>query len=162
MMQPGILSLSSPPVGDQHLTSGLPQILTRYEQTADSSAPARVIVDREGMAAPFLQDLKARGYTVVTVLRTDHYDGLDAFTEVGVFVPLERGCAGQMAREVVLVPAAPTTPKLIPIVTTAATCDAVELAQTYTRRWPAQEKSFEIGFCLWVWRRTTDTRIPPR
>jgi hypothetical protein len=36
-------------------------------------------------------------------------------------------------------PAAPTTPKLIPIVTTASTLDAVELAQTYTRRWPAQE-----------------------
>jgi len=36
-------------------------------------------------------------------------------------------------------PAAPTTPKLIPIVTTAPTLDAVEVAQTYTRRWPAQE-----------------------
>ena len=36
-------------------------------------------------------------------------------------------------------PAAPTTAKLIPIVTTAETADAVELAQTYTRRWPAQE-----------------------
>jgi hypothetical protein len=32
-----------------------------------------------------------------------------------------------------------TTPKLIPIVTTASTVDAVELAQTYTRRWSAQE-----------------------
>ena len=30
-------------------------------------------------------------------------------------------------------------PKLIPIVTTAAEADAVELVQTYTRRWPAQE-----------------------
>lgn len=36
-------------------------------------------------------------------------------------------------------PAAPTTPKLIPIVTTAPTLDAVEVAQTYIRRWPAQE-----------------------
>jgi hypothetical protein len=38
--------------------------------------------------------------------------------------------------------AAPTTeitPKLIPIVTTAETFDAVELAQTYIHRWPAQE-----------------------
>ena len=181
--------------GDQHLTSGLPDILTRYEQTVDSPVSARVIVDREGMAAPFLQDLKARGYTVVTVLRSDQYDGLEAFTEVGVFVPLEWDRDGQVVREVapacfavplpdqaeaVLplrvalirdlrrqvpdtrqrdeldedmrapswwqaewkakpLPATPTTPKLIPIVTTAATCDAVELAQTYTRRWPVQE-----------------------
>ena len=36
-------------------------------------------------------------------------------------------------------PATPTTAKLIPIVTTADTIDAVELAQTYTRRWPVQE-----------------------
>ena len=32
-------------------------------------------------------------------------------------------------------------PALIPIVTTADTVDAVELAQTYTRRWPVQENS---------------------
>ncbi len=36
-------------------------------------------------------------------------------------------------------PATPVTPKLIPIVSTAATADAVELAQTYTRRWSVQE-----------------------
>jgi hypothetical protein len=36
-------------------------------------------------------------------------------------------------------PAISTTPKLIPIVTTASTVDAVELAQTYTQRWAAQE-----------------------
>jgi hypothetical protein len=35
--------------------------------------------------------------------------------------------------------AEPTTAKLIPIVTTAACIDAVELAQTYIRRWPRQE-----------------------
>ncbi len=38
-------------------------------------------------------------------------------------------------------PAPPTEPKLIPIVTTAAEADAVELVQTYTRRWPAQENA---------------------
>jgi hypothetical protein len=37
--------------------------------------------------------------------------------------------------------ASPTVPKLIPIVTTAPEADAVELAQTYTRRWPAQENA---------------------
>jgi hypothetical protein len=36
-------------------------------------------------------------------------------------------------------PATPVTPKLIPIVTTADTADAVELARTYIHRWPAQE-----------------------
>jgi hypothetical protein len=36
-------------------------------------------------------------------------------------------------------PATPTTPKPIPIGTTTPTVDAVELAQTYTRRWAAQE-----------------------
>jgi len=36
-------------------------------------------------------------------------------------------------------PAKERTPKLISIVTTANTCDAVELAQTYIHRWPAQE-----------------------
>ena len=36
-------------------------------------------------------------------------------------------------------PAKETTAKLIPIVTTAQTIDAIELAQTYIHRWPAQE-----------------------
>ena len=38
-------------------------------------------------------------------------------------------------------PAAPTEPRLIPIVTTAATVDPVELVQVYTRSFPAQENS---------------------
>ncbi len=37
------------------------------------------------------------------------------------------------------VPAAPTAPKLIPIVTTAAGLDAADLARTYFNRWPQQE-----------------------
>src|SRR5258708_33348936 len=37
--------------------------------------------------------------------------------------------------------ATPTEPALIPIVTTASSADALELAQTYTHRWPAQENS---------------------
>jgi len=181
--------------GDQHLTMGLPPILARYQDSAGEAPPVRVIVDREGLAAPFLRDLKALGHTVVTVLRTDQYDGLESFTEVGMFVPLERDRYGQLVREVapacfalplpdqkgqVLplrvalirdlrrhvpctrqeeetdedvhkaawwqaewkaepMPAAPTTAKLIPIVTTADAVDAVALAQTYTRRWPVQE-----------------------
>jgi hypothetical protein len=38
-------------------------------------------------------------------------------------------------------PAAPTEPKFIPIVITAAACDPVELVQVYTHRWPAQENN---------------------
>jgi hypothetical protein len=38
-------------------------------------------------------------------------------------------------------PVQPTVPKLIPIVTTAPEADAIELVQTYTRRWPVQENA---------------------
>ncbi len=38
-------------------------------------------------------------------------------------------------------PSAPTEPRLIPIVTTAASVDPVELVQVYTHRWPAQENN---------------------
>jgi hypothetical protein len=155
-----------------------------------------VIVDREGMTAPFLRDLKALGHTVVTILRTDPYDGLQSFTEVGMFVPLERDQQGNLVPEVAPAcfalplpdqkgqvlpvrvalirdlrrrvactqqeeetdedvrkpawwqaewkaeptPAAPTEARLIPIVTTADTIDAVELAQTSTRRWEVARK----------------------
>jgi hypothetical protein len=186
--------------GDQHLMVGLPGILARYEQATGKAAQTRIIVDREGMAAGFLADLVASGRTVVTVLRTDQYEGLSSFTEVGPFVPLARDRHGKLIREVAAAcfalplpdppgaslplrvalvrdlrrqvpcqhaeepprrwdadlnlleqawwedgwqasptPVAPTTPKLIPIVTTAATIDAITLAQTYARRWPAQE-----------------------
>src|SRR5205085_1667666 len=177
--------------GDQHLTMGLPPILARYQGSEGEAPSVRVIVDREGMAAPFLRDLKTLGHTVVTILRTDQYEGLESFTNVATFVPLERDRHGQLVREVAPAcfalplpdqkgqclplrvalirdlrrhvpspkpdeeteeearnpawwqagwkaeptPATPTTAKLIPIVTTADTIDAVELAQTYTRRW---------------------------
>jgi hypothetical protein len=38
-------------------------------------------------------------------------------------------------------PPAPTTPKLIPVITTGHGMDAVELAQTYFQRWKCQENS---------------------
>ncbi len=191
--------------GDQHLTTGLPAILTSYEQAADLQRIGRVVVDREGMAAEFLATLARQGRTVVTVLRTDQYTGLESFREVGEFVPLRVDRHNKVIREVALarfslslpehpgqnlevqvalirdlsrrVPnelraededgprrwdekpdgthenwldanwqatpmkASPTAPKLIPIVTTATEADAVELAQTYMRRWPAQENA---------------------
>jgi hypothetical protein len=181
--------------GDQHLTVGLPKALARYEQAGGKTAHARIIVDREGMAAPFLRDLAEAGHTIVTLLKTNQYEGLTSFSEVGEFVPLTHDRNGQVIREVApacfvlplsdqkdrvlplqvalirdlrrqvpyapleedpnddpgLPPwwrenwqaeptkARPTTAKLIPIVTTAPHIDAVELAQTYIRRWPLQE-----------------------
>jgi hypothetical protein len=189
--------------GDTHLTSGLPSVVARYEQQAGTSTVKRIIVDREGMAAEFLATLHDAGRTVISVLRTDQYSGLDSFTDVGSFVPLRISKSGKVVREmapasialslpdhpgeslrlrVALIrdlhyyvpvvpskedleypkrwdadlnwhdrmwwdegwkatptPAISTTPKLIPIVTTASTVDAVELAQIYTQRWSAQE-----------------------
>ena len=191
--------------GDQHLTVGLPAMIARYEQAAGLHRLERVVVDREGMAAEFLAALASEGHSVVTVLRTDQYSGLESFREVSEFVPLRVDRQGKVTREVALarfslplpehpgqeldvrvalirdlcrqVPdekqpededgprrwdekpdgthedwldgnwqatpmkASPTVPKLIPIVTTAPEADAVELAQTYTRRWPAQENA---------------------
>src|SRR5947209_1302244 len=181
--------------GDQHITAGLPQVLARYEQAGGKTAHARIIVDREGMAAAFLRDLSEAGHTVVTLLRTDQYAGLESFTNVGPFVPLASDPHGQVTREVAPAcfalplpdqagqflplrvalirdlrrqvpcsqqeeeaehdgrvrawwhdhwqaeptPAKPSSAKLIPIVTTAASSDAVGLAQAYIRRWPLQE-----------------------
>jgi hypothetical protein len=189
--------------GDQHLTVGLPSIVARYEQAVRGATVERVVVDREGMAAEFLSSLGIVGRTVVSVLRTDQYDGLESFTEIGSFVPLCLDQEGNVIREVAPAsialplpdhpgeqlplrvalirdlrrhipvvlskeeadlparwdtdmdrgdrtwwqdgwkappaPAVPTTPKLIPIVTTAPQINAVELAQTYIHRWPTQE-----------------------
>ncbi len=183
--------------GDHHLTAGVPAILAQYEASGAVVEQSRLIVDREGMGACFLRDLTLAGYTVVTVLKTDQYTGIDSFTQIGAFVPLTYDRDGQVVREVAPAcfalplpesagqtlplrvalirdwhrhmlcpeeeeaqdernahkrgwwrdgwkaeptPAPPTQAKLIPIVTTATTCDdAVELVATYTRRWAAQE-----------------------
>jgi hypothetical protein len=74
--------------GDQHLTVGLPQVLARYEQAGGKTAHARIIVVSFGMAAPFLRDLAEAGHIIVTLLKTNQYDGLTSFTQVGEFVPL--------------------------------------------------------------------------
>ncbi len=86
--------------GDLHLTSGLPQILDRYQQATSKHLTARIIVDREGMGAEFLAGLVAAGHTAVTVLRSDQYTGLESFTEVGAFVPLVSDRQGSVVREV--------------------------------------------------------------
>jgi hypothetical protein len=190
--------------GDQHLTIGLPAILTHYEQAAGLESLKRIVVDREGMSAEFLAALAGEGRMVVTILRTDQYAGLESFRQVGEFIPLQADRQGKVLREVALarfglplpehpeqelevqvalirdwrrlvpkassededrlrrwdekpngtheywldeswqatpLPAPPTEPKLIPIVTTASASVAVELVHTYTHRWPAQENA---------------------
>jgi len=86
--------------GDQHLTLGLPAIIKRYEQEAGPGTVQHIVVDREGMAAEFLAALKEAGRTVVSILRTDQYAGLDSFTDVGSFVPLHVSKQGEVLREV--------------------------------------------------------------
>jgi len=184
--------------GDQHLTIGLPLVVASYEQAIGQGQLPTVIVDREGMSAPFLQEVGAE-HTIITLLRTDQYKDLTSFHNVGEFVPLEYDRDGVLIREVApaqfmlnvpgqsnqvvtlsvaLVrdwrrqvpvqveekhprqwyadlaqdqrwwenewiaspaPSVPTQPKLIPVVSTASTQDAVGLAHTYFHRWAAQE-----------------------
>lgn len=52
--------------GDQHLTTGLPTVVDRYEQVVGKAALANIIVDREGMSGAFLKDLSAKR-TVITL-----------------------------------------------------------------------------------------------
>ncbi len=86
--------------GDQHLTTGVPALLERYEQQAQTSLVARMIVDREGMATEFLARLHAEGRIVVTILQTNQYRDLSSFSQIGSFVPLSTDACGQVIREV--------------------------------------------------------------
>ncbi len=61
--------------GDLHLTSGLPCMLHRYEQATGQALMQRVVVEREGIAAEFLAQLKLEGRQVITLLRSDQCEG---------------------------------------------------------------------------------------
>jgi hypothetical protein len=86
--------------GDQHLTSGVPQMLHRYEQATGQTRMRWVVVDREGMAAEFLAQLKLEGRQVVTVLRSDQYEAEQSFEQVGPWQPWRYNRAGQVICEV--------------------------------------------------------------
>jgi hypothetical protein len=86
--------------GDLHLTLGTPSLLSRYETATEEGSLRRLVIDREGMAAEFLAALAAEGHAVVTILRAEQYRGLESFTDVGAFLPLERNRAGQVTRKV--------------------------------------------------------------
>jgi hypothetical protein len=187
--------------GDLHLTRGLPQMLRCYEHATGRAQVQRVVVDREGMAAEFLAQLKLEGRQVVTLLKADQYEAEGSFELVGEWQPWRSNRHGEVICEVVsarftlprpnpfdppvevevalirdwrkvlpaervgeaadddwkadlapqqmefweegwqAVPALPppTTPKLIPVITTGKETNAVELAQTYFQRWNCQE-----------------------
>jgi len=79
--------------GDQHLITGIPTFLARYEQHVGNTQIARMIVDREGMATDFLAGLHEQGRRVVTILQTNQYQDLSSlYVKVGLG-PLDQGSA---------------------------------------------------------------------
>ena len=68
-----------------------------YSGYADTQ---QIIVDREGLGADFLAQLKD-DYQMLTRLRSNQYTDLASFTEVGEFVPLRHNKQGQVVCEVV-------------------------------------------------------------
>ncbi len=86
--------------GDWHLTNGIPAVLTCYEHATESLQLTNLVVDREAMAADFLAQLHAQGRTMITILKTNQYSGLDSFTNIGSFVPLTVDQRGMVLREV--------------------------------------------------------------
>ncbi len=86
--------------GDHHLTSGLPQMLNCYEQATGQTLMRRVVVDREGMAAEFLAQLKLEGRQVITLLKADQYEAEDSFEQIGEWQPWRFNRSGQMICEV--------------------------------------------------------------
>ena len=86
--------------GDTHLTTALPHLVERYERAAGQDHVRRMVIDREGVAAGFLDGLAKNGCDVVTVLRSNQYEGIDSFKNIGAFVPLSRDRQGNPTREV--------------------------------------------------------------
>lgn len=85
--------------GDRHLTQQLPQLVRTYQHSLGHQPIRQIIMDREGLGADFLAQLKDT-YQMVTLLRSNQYNGLDSFSEVGEFVPLVTDQQGQVLCEV--------------------------------------------------------------
>ncbi len=77
----------------------------------------------------------ARGVALVR----DHHWQVSCAADAAVDLLPEGGTWGTEDWVATATPAAPTTPKLIPFVTTAADLDAPALVPTYLGRWPCQE-----------------------
>jgi len=86
--------------GDQHLMTGLPSLVSLFETAAPTVQVKRMVVDREGMGGDFLATLSKGGQTVITLLRSDQYTGVESFSDVGPFVPLDHDRHGAVIREV--------------------------------------------------------------
>lgn len=86
--------------GDWHVMDGLVSLVCRLEQVSGQPLTKRIVVDREGMGAAFLKERKEEGHSVVTLLRSNQYEGLSSFSEVGTFVPLTRDSHDLVTREV--------------------------------------------------------------
>ena len=86
--------------GDYHLTIGLPEMLHSYEQATGLVLMQRVVVDREGMAAEFLAQLQQEGRQVVTLLRSDQYQGEGSFQDVGEWQPWRSNRRGEVICEI--------------------------------------------------------------
>lgn len=86
--------------GDWHVMDGLQELVSRYEQITGHPVARRIVVDREGMGAAFLTTMKEQGRSVVTLLRSNQYTGLESFRDVGTFVPLTMAPHGLITREV--------------------------------------------------------------
>jgi hypothetical protein len=134
--------------GDMHLTVGAAALLARYEQAAGLQRVARVVVDREGLAAAFLREVAPARYTLA--LPDDPTRSLDLRVALIRDLTRQVPCAGPASPRApweadhdaagrpwgaqgwvaTPAPAPPTTPKLVPIVTTAAEVDPLEVAQT--------------------------------
>lgn len=98
--------------GDTHLTRSVPPVLARFEALTGTQL-RHLVIDREGMAATFLQTLTAAGRSVTTILRTNQYRDLGSFRLVGDWTPMLTDASGKVVREVAPAQfdlAVPTTP----------------------------------------------------
>lgn len=86
--------------GDWHVMEGLCELVSRYERITRAPLKRRIVVDREGMGAAFLKKRKEEEQAVVTLLRSNQYQGIESFSEVGAFVPLTFESHGLITREV--------------------------------------------------------------
>ena len=86
--------------GDWHVMDGLQELVSRYEHITAEPLDRRIVVDREGMGAAFLKKLKEEGRAVVTLLRSNQYQGVESFSDVGAFAPLTFNSHGLITREV--------------------------------------------------------------
>lgn len=85
--------------GDQHLTIGLPEIMQQYVPHLLEHPRPTVVVDRECMAASFLNTWHEQ-FTFITLLKSNQYQGVNTFTQVSDFKPLLVDAMGQVRQDV--------------------------------------------------------------